>query len=309
MLRMLGDSEAAAACLDRARESNPDPAPAEVAELALVEGLLTRMRGEMGPAIDAFERGLAAAPGHDATLEGELLLELGFTLTYIDRRREGLARVSRARLVFERTGDLPRLARTLRVLGGIQCDIADADGDREGLQQARETLEQAQLLARRVGNAEEQAASLINLAVTSGYLGEYEAALEADHAALEAFETAGLKGGVACAYCNIADHLTELARWEDALDVARQALTVADEMEMPYWTTGALHSIALSELAIGNPQPAADAAEDALERALAHGFKDRSEGAFGIAIRAHEALGNHERVEELRRQSAELGQA
>ncbi len=308
VLRLLGRGEEAVACLERARESHRDPAPSDVAAFALEEGLLVRMRGDLVAAIDAFQRGIAAVSGHDDVLEGELLLELGYTLKFNAGPREGLPRASHAQRVFERAGDLPRLTRTLRVLGGIQCDIADEDGNRDGLQQARETLEQAQLLARRVGNAEEQAASLINLAVTSGYLGEYEAALEADHAALEAFEAAGLKGGVACAYCNIADHLGELSRWDEALGVAHQALAVAEEMDMPYWTTGALQSIALSELAVGNPRPAAAAAEDALERALAHGFKDRAEAACGVAIRSHEALGNHERAEELRRQRDELSQ-
>src|SRR4029078_11124996 len=93
--------------------------------------------------------------------------------------------------------------------------------DRDGRAQPRETLEQAQALARRIGNAEEQAASLINLAVTLGQLGEFEAALEADRAALAAFERGGVRRGIACAYCNIASHLVDLARWEEALDASR----------------------------------------------------------------------------------------
>ncbi|HEY3576414.1 MAG TPA: AAA family ATPase [Gaiellaceae bacterium] len=290
--------------LERARATCLDPA--DVAALALEEGLLQRQRGETDAAVDALQRGLAAVPGHDSGLEGELLLELGYTLTFAGGAEDGLSHVSRARRVFEHTGDLPRLAMTLRMLGGIQSDLADAADDREGLERARETLEQAHALARRIGNAEEQAASLMNLGVILGQLGEFETALEVDRAALAAFESAGLKRGVACACCNIASHLTDLARWEEALDTGRRALEVATEIDMPYWITGALLSIAQSELALGNPEPSAAAAEEAVERALAHGLQERAQWALHDAIAAYEALGDHERAAELRGQAGEL---
>jgi adenylate cyclase len=306
VLRTLSRVDEAVALIEDIRRSHPDPAPADVAALALDEGIIVRSRGEVEAAVDLFESGLSAATGNDRALEALLLLELGFTLGFIGRSREGLTHVRRARQIFEHAGDLPRLARTLRVLGGLESDVADADGDRETMLHARETLEQAQALAGRVGNVEEQAASLINLAVILGYLGEYEAALEIDWKALAAFETAGLKGGIACAYCNVADHLGELARWEEALEVAHRALAVAEEVDMAYWITGALISISRSELALGNPQPALTAAEQVLERAIAHGIKDRTEAGFEHASNAHEALGNQERAAALRHQAEEL---
>jgi adenylate cyclase len=309
-LRVLGLWDDAAACLERARETHPEPASSDLALLALEEGYLARMHGNLGTATESFEKGLAAAvAARDTALEGDLLLELGYTLTLTGDYGEGLPHASRARVLFERAGDLPRLARTLRVLGGIQSDLARADGDPDGLRRARETLEQAQVLADRVGNAEEQAASLINLSVTLGYLDESEAALQASREALAAFESVGLKGGVACAYCNIADHLTDLERWEEAVDTGRRALAVARDVDMPFWICGALLGLSYSELALGNPQPAASAAEEALEIALAHGLPDRARWALHHASNAHEALGDGERVQELRRQAAELGYA
>jgi class 3 adenylate cyclase/tetratricopeptide (TPR) repeat protein len=308
LLRLLGRKDDAVALMEQLRRSNPDPAPLDLAALALDEGRMVRAHGQMEAAADLLESGLAAASG-DPTLEGELLLELGFTLEFIGRLEEGLAYARRARLAFERTGDLPRLARTLRVLGGLESDIGDEAGDRGMMEQARQTMEQAQALAGRVGNVEEQAASLINLAVILGYLGEHETALETDWKALAAFESVGLKGGIACAYCNIADHLGELARWEEALEAGRQGLAVAEEIGMSYWITGALMGISQAELVLGNPQAASIAAERALERALADGIQDRARWARVRAIEAYEALGNHERVEELRRQADELGHA
>jgi adenylate cyclase len=306
VLRLLGRADEARTCLAQARQSDRDPAPADAAAFALVEGLLHRQRGDSEAAVQAFERGLAAAAGHDAGLEGELLLELGYALGFMGRRDEGLGHARRARVLFERAGDLPRLTLTLRVLGGIESDSAEARGDTDALRRARETLRQAHELARRIGNAEEQAGSLINLAVVSGQLGDYEAALRSDYEALAAFESAGLKNGVACAYCNIGDHLIDLGRWEEALDAGRRALAVAEEVDMPYWRTGALDTIAVAELALGNPQPSLAAAEQGLEDALTHGLDDRARWAFHHAANAHAALGNHERAAELQRQSDAL---
>jgi hypothetical protein len=84
---------------------------------------------------------------------------------------------------------------------------------------------------------------------------------------------------------------------------------VAEEIGMSYWITGALMGISQAELVLGNPQAASIAAERALERALADGIQDRARWARVRAIEAYEALGNHERVEELRRQADELGHA
>jgi class 3 adenylate cyclase/tetratricopeptide (TPR) repeat protein len=311
MLRTLGrlSEDEALARLDQAREAFPDPEPSEIAALAMEEGQLLRMRGDLRGGAQAFERAIAAVAGQDLALEGELLGLLGYTLSLIGSAQDGLPQALRAREIFERTGDLPRLALTLRTLGGIQSDLAVAEDDRAGLEQARATLEQAQSLAHRVGNAEEQAASLINLAVVLDQLGEYEAALEADREALAAFDSVGLKPGVACAWCNLADHLTDLERWEEALDAARHGLAVAREVDMPFWITGALVGIAYSELGLGNFGAAAEAAEEAAEIALAHGLARRTEWALRYAIEAHEGLGNRERVEELRQQADELGYA
>jgi adenylate cyclase len=310
VLRKVGQlgRDEAFALLERAREAHPDPAPTEVAALALEEGLLLRGRGEMHASIEALERGVAAVSGQHSSLEGELLLELGYSLELAGRHREGLLYASRAYEILQRAQDLPRLALALRVLGGIQCDLADAAGDREGLQQARETLEQAQALAHRVGNVEEQAAALINLAVVLGYLAEYEAALDVDRDALAAFESVGIVRGVACARCNIADHLNSLGRWDEALPAARKALEVARAIEMPMWITGALLSISVAELALGNPQPAVEAASEAADLALANGLPERARWAFHHESNAHEALGNHKRAEELRKQRDELTQ-
>jgi sugar phosphate isomerase/epimerase len=66
----------------------------------------------------------------------------------------------RARNIHEEVGDQPGLCVALRVLGSIQNDLAS---DEAGQRESRDTMERALELARKVGNAEEAAAALINL--------------------------------------------------------------------------------------------------------------------------------------------------
>ena len=106
------------------------------------------------------------------------------------------------------------------------------------LEKARSTLEQALFLAQRVGNAEEQTAALINLGYVLSKLGETEAALQMDRDALVAFESVGIKAGVACVYCNLAEKLYGSGRWKESKAAALNGLAVAEEINNPYWITG-----------------------------------------------------------------------
>jgi tetratricopeptide (TPR) repeat protein len=82
---------------------------------------------------------------------------------------------------------------------------------------------------------------------------------------------------------------------------------VSAEIEMPVWIAGALLGMSQCELELGNSQRAAELAEEALELAAAHDLQHRIKWARHHAIQAHEALGNRERAEELRRQADDLG--
>jgi class 3 adenylate cyclase/predicted ATPase len=302
-LRKLGEYDSCQAAIARARTTYPNPTPTETGALAFEEGWLLGLQGRSEESASVLEAGLAAIANRDQELEGQLLVILGRELESLDRDAEALECVERARLLFEQTDDLPRLAMTLRVLGGIQHDLA-ANG--QDLRRAQETLVQARSLAHRVGNAEEQAASSINLAVALSDSGDYGAALEADRQALAGFLSAGLKAGVACSYCNLAEHLADLGRWKESLEAARQGLAVAEEIDTPYWITGALNGIARAEFELGNHHAAARAAEKASQRALAHEFKDRAKHALGHASKAHQALGNPRRAEELKQRANQL---
>jgi len=304
-LGTLGRHAEALRVLEEARSAHPELTPVETAALAHEQGRAFMQLGDYESAKGIFETGLASAAGRDLQLEGHTLLLLALIYN-VEGNPESIAYAERARGLFEEIEDLSELARSVRVLGGLQCDAAE--GDRPGLKRALGTLEEARVLARRIGNAEEQVASLINLGRTQSMLGEYEAAVDATREALAASETVGNKNGIACAYCNLADYLGELERWEEAREAAELGLAVAEEIATPIWITGALVGISWSEQALGNSERAAAAAERALELALAHGLNARARTAIEDAIEAYESLGNSERVDELRGQEAALAE-
>jgi adenylate cyclase len=303
-LRKQGDYEQCLTIVRQLRAARPNLTPRETGALALEEGWVLGLTGQVQPAVDVLQSGLASVTGQDDQLEGQVLLILARTEALSEAFGDGLAHAERARLLLERSEDLPRLAMALRVLGGAQHDAAG--DDRDAIEKARSTLEQALALARRVGNAEEQAAALINLGYVLSKLGETEAALQADRDALVAFESVGIKAGVACSYCNLAEKLHDSGRPEEAKAAALNGLAVAEEINNPYWITGALIGLAEAELELDNVKEAAAACERAAESALTHGLSQRTRAALEIAVQAYERLGDADRAQALRRRAAAL---
>jgi class 3 adenylate cyclase/tetratricopeptide (TPR) repeat protein len=294
-LRKLGRYDDSLEVVRTARASSPVLGAEDRAVLALEEGWVLGGIGDPRGAIAVLADGLAAVEGTASAVEGDLLVHLARTEELIWAIEDGLDHARRARELFESRGDLPRLATTLRILGGLLQDAAGED--RDAMQRAREMLEQAHALARRVGNAEEQGASLINLGQVLADLSLRDEALAADRQALAAFDSVGIKAGVACAYCNLAEHLQDAGDWEQSRAAALRGLAVGREIGHKFWISGALIGIAEAELELGNPAAAAAAAEDAIETATASDLTRRLESALKIAARAYAALGDEQRSE------------
>jgi adenylate cyclase len=305
-LSTLGRHTEALKVLEAARVAHPELTPAEAAELSLEQGRMYLQLGNHPEAKAKLQASLAAAAGGDRKLEGNVLLQLALALHHSDRDPEAAVYAERACRIFEEIEDLRQLARATRVLGGFQCDAAG--DDRDGLERALQTLQEARVLAQRVGNAEEQIATLINVGRTHGMLGDQEAALVATQEALAASRRVGNMNGVACAYCNLADYFGELERWHEGLEAAQLGLVAAEEIGTPVWIIGALQGIAWSEQGLGNPERSAEAAERALELALAHGFQERARDSLELAIDAYRVLGNTERTRELESHATALAE-
>ena len=304
-LRKLGRYEHGLATVERARLDHAPLRPQDTGALALEEGWLRGLRGEVREAIDALRAGLAAVAGGDHnSLQGQVLIHLARIEELVGDHADAVGHAEEARRRFEAEEDLPRLATVLRVLGGIYQD-ADPD-DREAILRSRQMLERALVLARRVGNAEEEAASLVNLGQTVAALGDLDEALRCDRESIAVFDRVGLKAGVACGYCNLAQHLLESGRPAEARQAAEAGLAVAEEIGHLGWMAGARIGIADASLALGDDEVAASAGEAAAEAKLAVGERHKARSAFDTAAQAHERLGHHERAAELRRRMAEI---
>jgi class 3 adenylate cyclase/tetratricopeptide (TPR) repeat protein len=292
-LRKLGEYGRCLDAIHAAAAAHPDLQPDEVARLALEEGWVLGLVGDTRRAVETLGGGVRQIEGRGSpSLEAQLLVMLARTEQLAGDDDQALVHAERARNLLEAARDLPVLASALRVLGGIQADTAGSEPAL--LQVARGSLDRALELARRVGDAEEAAAALINLGRTLSELGLHEEALSCDVEAAEAFASVGLKSGVACAYCNLADHLVRVDRPADALAAARTGLAVAEEIGNPYWIAGAQIGISTGSLRLGDAAEAARTGEACFDFSVAAALPQRVHGALDAALRAVRSLGDRE---------------
>ena len=292
-LRKLGDYPRALEVIAAARSTRPTPGAQQQARLCAEEGWLLALQGRNHEAAAVYGRGLAAAEASgDRLLEATVLVGLARCEENIDAASLALEHARRARDLFEAGGHLAGLATALRVLGGIEHDLAD--GSVAAYEACRATLERAREVAGRVGNAEEEAAALINLSTVLASLGRLEEAMRCDADAIDAFTRVGIRAGVACGYCNLADHLGSAGRYPESLDAARTGMTVAAEIGNRFWVTGGLIGMAQASLHLGDHSEAARCGEESFDVAAASGFTARATSALRCALEAMRALGDHE---------------
>lgn len=293
MRRIMGDYPGSLAVIAAARTARPALTAQEEARIAVEEAGTFASQGRNRDAVTMYRGALAAArAGGDRLLEAGLLVGLARCEENIDEDALAAEHARQAADLYEAQGQLSGMARALRVLGGIEQDLAA--GSRAGREAAVATLERAREIAGRVGNAEEEAASLINLAVGLGHLGRLDEALRCDAEAIEAFTQVGIPGGVACGYCNLAEHLKDAGRFAEALDAARTGLAIATEIGNHFWITGALNGIARACLGLGDHAEAARGGEEGFDLAVEWGFAARAASALGVALAAIRALGDHD---------------
>jgi adenylate cyclase len=297
-LRKLGDYRGCLEVLGRVAAFGAALTTDERARLALEEGWVLGLTGNGPRAVEVLREGLRPLQGgENRTLEAKLLVLLARTEEMTGEYQLALGHVERARRLLDEDGDLPGLANALRVLGGVLYDVAASD--RAGLQAARDALEQALELARRVGNAEEAAAALVNLGRTLSALGMHDDARRCDLEAVDAFAAVGNRTGVACAYCNLAEHLGEMGRWQESGHAARQGLAVAEEIGNGYWASGARIGIAESAIGTGDLREAATVGEAAFDLGVAIAVPARAESALRISVTALRGLGDVEAEQRL----------
>lgn len=286
-LRKLGRYAEALQAVAAVRAGDRRATGEDAAGLALEEGWTRSLTGDLPGSIATLTAGLSELGDRNPRMEGRLLVHLARVEQYTGAFAAAIDHAEKALATFEVEEDLAELASTLRVLGGL---YQEADAGPDGMRRAHDTLRRALAIARRVGNAEESAACLVNLGRVLWDMGQCEEALESDRESIEAFESVGLRAGVACGYCNLAEHLCELERWEEALAAARQGLDAATAIGHDMWASGALIGISDALLALGRPEEALVAAGEAVERGVASRDPGREAAARGRVASARAAI-------------------
>ena len=246
--------------LDAVESEHADLTPEQRARIAVERGRASALSGHPPVAVEVLTAGLAelAAAGLSGSVaEAELLTLRARLLEVSSAMEDGLADTRRAAATLEAHGDMPRLVTTLRVMGGICSDLPD--GQAEGIA----ILERALQIARQVGHAEEIGAVSINLGWALWSAGRREEAMDYERGAAVAFESMGLRAGVANAKVNLTDHLMDLERWDEAEQVCREALELAREAGHQVWYAGAVADLGEIAMNRGEYQTAVSYAEEA----------------------------------------------
>jgi adenylate cyclase len=302
-LRKLGRYDESLAAVAEARAAQPPPTAEEVGALALVEAWVISIKGDVRGAADVLRSGLAALQGGHPLLQGQLLLMLARMHAFLGELDDASRCAVRARHLFEEEGDQRRMATALRTLGAA---LSDAAGDDPvALAEARDTVRQALAIARRVGDAEEQGAALINLGVVLADMGEADEALQCDREAIAVFARVGIKAGVANGLLNLCDKLIDQGRFAEAVEPAERARIVAEEIGHRIWANGAVSNLGRIALGLGDGERAAALALQAADGYSALGDRIRLGDALSTASRAYRLMGDDARAEELQQRAAD----
>jgi tetratricopeptide (TPR) repeat protein len=162
----------------------------------------------------------------------------------------------------------------------------------EGADALRRGLE----LAERVGNAEEIAACLVNLALIEKKRGELDQAIELELRAIEQCARIGHETGRAQAYANLADSLERSGRLDEAAEYCRMAQSLARSIGYPLAVADSTNTMATIELKRGNFARAGAMAEEAVELFLKVGASHQAKTTLELAAEAWEAAGERARA-------------
>src|SRR5205814_1681995 len=115
----------------------------DLTPLWLEAGWSLAVSGRYGEAVDVLGAGLAAAGDRRDTNIGELLVELARAEGVEGLHDIGLEHALTARQIFEDEGDLPGLARTMRVVGALYMKAMRFVDAADALPQALELAEES----------------------------------------------------------------------------------------------------------------------------------------------------------------------
>jgi class 3 adenylate cyclase/tetratricopeptide (TPR) repeat protein len=273
---------------------------ADLVPLWRESGWALSLSGRYEQAIDVFQAAIEAAGARKDSAVAQLLIQLGRAEAAVSRFEQALEHGLEAQRICEETDDVRTLVIALRMVGSAHWFLDRLD---EGADALRRGLE----LAERVGNAEEIAACLVNLALIEKKRGDLDQAIELELRAIEQCARIGHETGRAQAYANLADSLERSGRLDEAEEYCRKAQSLAGSIGYPLAVADSTNTMATIELKRSNFAQAGAMAEQAVELFLEVGASHQAKTTLELAAEAWEAAGDHARARDCSSRAQAIG--
>ena len=286
-LRKQGDYVGAIGVVDdafAAAEAGSDLTP-----LWRESGWALSLSGRYEQAIDVFQAAIEAAGSRRDSAVAQLLILLARAEAAISRFDHALEHGLEAQRICEETDDVRTLVAALRMVGSAYWSL-------DRLEEGADALGRGLELAERVGNAEEIAACLMNLALIEKKRGELDQAIELELRVIEQCARIGHETGRAQAYANLADSLERSGRLDEAEEYCRKAQALAGSIGYPLPVADSTNTMATIELKRSNFAQAGAMAEEAVELYLEVGATHQAKTMLELAAEAWEAAGEDARA-------------
>jgi adenylate cyclase len=261
----------------------------DLAPLWLEAGWSLAVSGRYGEAIDVLAAGIEAVGDRRDSIVAELLVQLGRAEGVEGQYKEGLAHALTGKQIFEEEGDLPGLARTMRVLGDLYTKAKQFD-------EAADALRRGLELAERTGTVEEVGGCLINLALAEYNRGALDVAIPLQRRAIDEFERIGHASGRVIGYGNLAEMLVKAGEYDEALAMCERTIEFSREIGHPVTIADATDTIALLRREQGRFLEAAERAEEAATLYTDLGAAPAAAKSLALAAEAWEQVGELERA-------------
>jgi tetratricopeptide (TPR) repeat protein len=249
--------------------------------------------GRLNEAMAAAQMGLEADTGRQDLTSAYLQLQFTRAQTVTGRYQEAIAGAVAAEKMFENEGDLSGLSMTYLLLGHAYKSSGDLD-------EAASALRRGLGIAERIGNAEQIAGCLINLALVEQDRGHLDEAIAYDRRAAEEFEQIGHGAGRAIGYGNLAEALARRGDYEEAAAFCEQSLEIARSIGHEPTIADVSATRALILLRTGKFALAAAQGETAAELFLKMGAHPSAANALRLSGEALDQLGEKARAAAIR---------
>jgi tetratricopeptide (TPR) repeat protein len=255
--------------------------------------------GRLNEAMAAAQMGLEADTGRQDLTSAYLQLQFTRAQTVTGRYQEAIAGAVAAEKMFENEGDLSGLSMTYLLLGHAYKSSGDLD-------EAASALRRGLGIAERIGNAEQIAGCLINLALVEQDRGHLDEAIAYDRRAAEEFEQIGHGAGRAIGYGNLAEALARRGDYEEAAAFCEQSLEIARSIGHEPTIADVSATRALILLRTGKFALAAAQGETAAELFLKMGAHPSAANALRLSGEALDQLGEKARAAAIRSRANSL---